>query len=102
MEEGSVSGMLAIRNERGTNPASQCVVDVKACDGANAGPCGHRHHEEEEELCTWRRKGKEGRQGVYRAYEMCELAKRSFFLFFVIGKVRPDAELDSPLAPCEW
>jgi hypothetical protein len=40
-----------------TDLACECVVDVKARDATDAGPCGHGHHEEEEELCTWRGKG---------------------------------------------
>jgi len=57
----------AAKREKATNPASESVVDVKACNGADAGPCGHGHHKEEKELCTWCGKGEEGCEGVYRA-----------------------------------
>ena len=51
-----------------TNPTGDGVVDVKTCNSADTGPCGHGHHEEEKEPCIRSGKGKEGRQGVYCAY----------------------------------
>lgn len=53
--------------ERETNLAGECVVNIKARNAADARPSGHRQDEEEEKLCTRSGKGKERRQGVYRA-----------------------------------
>ena len=51
-----------------TNPTGHGVVDVKTCNTADTGPCGHGDHEEEKKACIRSGKGEEGRQGVYRAY----------------------------------
>jgi hypothetical protein len=50
-----------------TNPTGDGVVDVKTCNSADTGPCGHGHHEEEKEPCIRSGKREEGCQGVYRA-----------------------------------
>lgn len=62
-----VCAKAAKRREKVTNPASKGVVDIKACYGADAGPCRHGHYKEEKELRTWRGKGEEGGEGIYRA-----------------------------------
>ncbi len=58
-----------------TNPTGDRVEDVKACNGADTGPCGHGHHEEEKKPCVRSGKGEEGRQSVYRAYTVIDVSK---------------------------
>lgn len=50
-----------------TNPTGERVVNVKACDGADAGPSWHGYHEEEKKACVRRGKCEKGRQSVYCA-----------------------------------
>lgn len=69
-------GVISARLRRMTNPTGERVVDVKACNGADAGPCGHGYHEEEKEPCVRRGKGEEGRQSIYRACTMDDVIMR--------------------------
>jgi hypothetical protein len=46
-----------IKKGAGTDLVCERVVDVKARDAADTGPCGHGDHEEKEELRTWRGEG---------------------------------------------
>jgi hypothetical protein len=97
-------GVISARQRRMTNPTGERVVDVKACNAADAGPCGHGHHEEEKEPRVRRGKGEEGCQSIYRACTMDEVAKRvrnaQVSKEGIYG--RELRKRRAPLAPCEW
>ena len=83
-----VCGMTEECLQRMTNPTGERVVDVKTRNAADAGPCGHGHHEEEKKPSVRRGKGEEGRQSVYRACAMDDVRKRADVTTIMLGSVR--------------
>jgi hypothetical protein len=80
-----------------TNPIGEGVVDVKARNGADTGPCRHGNHIEEKKPCVRCGKGKH----IYCTCAMDDVAKRVRHAS-ERGLGRGLRNQHAPLAWCKW